>query len=209
MEKAHSCLAVKQKLASNQLLKPLDGDPSCYGLRHPGSASSSSTRAIHAEVTMKSSWMQTRLIHLQLLEGLTEPSQPSCSRSSPRDLNISTAARDASGAEAAEPRGDFALHISLLFFSPPMLVRKLNACFEFLIRPSSFCHLFCFVMHYIQLHISNPQILPRHQNTCQAFTFCCRRIKGLLRLPHTIEQDALSKLGSSDPKPVPSTGLSL
>lgn len=80
---------------------------------------------------------------------------------------------------------------SLFFF--PLNVEKLNACFEFLIRLSSFCHLFCFVMHYIQLHISNPQILPRHQNTCQAFTFRSRRIKGLSRLAHTAERrDALA-----------------
>lgn len=50
-------------------------------------------------------------------------------------------------------------------------VEKLNARFESLIRLSSFCHLFCFVMHYIQLHVSNPQILPRRWNTCQAFPF--------------------------------------
>lgn len=48
-------------------------------------------------------------------------------------------------------------------------------------------------MHYIQLHIFNPQILPRHQNTCQAFTFCSRRIKGLSRPAHITERrDALA-----------------
>lgn len=72
-------------------------------------------------------------------------------------------------------------------------VQKLNACFESLIRLSSFCHLLCFVMHYIQLHISNPQILPRHQSTCQAFPFRSRCIKGLSRLAHTTERrDALA-----------------
>lgn len=94
-------------------------------------------------------------------------------------------------AKAAETKGDFASHILLTFFF--LNVKKLNACFECLIRLSSFCHLFCFVMHYIQLHISNPQILPRHQNTCQAFTFRSRRIKGLSRLAHIAEQrDALA-----------------
>lgn len=69
-----------------------------------------------------------------------------------------------------------------IFFSPLSLnVEKLNAGFEFLIRLSSFCHLFCFVMHYIQLHISNPQILPRCCSTCQAFPFHSRCIKILWR----------------------------
>lgn len=67
------------------------------------------------------------------------------------------------------------------FFFPSLNVEKLNARFEFLIRLSSFCHLFCFVMHYIQLHISNPQILPRCWNTCQAFPFHSPCIKSLWR----------------------------
>lgn len=208
MEKAHSCLAVKQKLMSNRLLKPLDGDPSCYALRHLGSASSSS-HPIHAEVTRKSNWMQARLIHPQLLEGLTQsPRSPLAAGAAP-ETSISALLHGMCAEQRLQRREGILLCIFHFFFFPPTLVRKLNACFEFLIRPSSFCHLFCFVMHYIQLHISNPQILPRHQNTCQAFTSCCRRIKGLLRLTHTIEQDALSKQGSSDPKPVPTqrTGL--
>jgi len=90
----------------------------------------------------------------------------------------------AHGAKVAGRKGDFASRVLLAFLVFPLNVKKLNACFEFLIRLSSFCHLFCFVMHYIQLHISNPQILPRHQNTCQAFTFRSRRIKALPRLAH-------------------------
>lgn len=111
-----------------------------------------------------------------------------------------------------EQRGDgrgFCLtHFALFFF---FNVKKLNARFEFLIRPSSSCHLFCFVMHYIQLHISNPQILPRHQHTCQAFTFRRRRIKGLflsrLLAPRHGMPSGPQQLPYSDPKaaPTPST----
>lgn len=116
-------------------------------------------------------------------------------------------------AKAAEAKGDFASHILLTFFL--LNVKNLNACFECLIRLSSFCHLFCFVVHYIQLHISNPQILPRHQNTCQAFTFRSRRIKGLSRLAHIAEQrDALASPAAAmlrtwkppPPPPSPRTG---
>lgn len=74
---------------------------------------------------------------------------------------------------SVQSKGDFASCIFLAIFFPSLNVEKLNARFEFLIRLSSFCHLFCFVMHYIQLHISNPQILPRRWNTCQAFPFHC------------------------------------
>lgn len=62
--------------------------------------------------------------------------------------------------EHTEPRLQKGKGILKAFFFLPLHVKKLNTCFEFLIQLSSFYHLFCFVMHYIQLHISNPQILP-------------------------------------------------
>lgn len=143
-------------------------------------------------------WMMTGIVCARLLEMFVP---------SPHHPPVGRAVLGTFG--AAQRRTGLLPHTFRPFFF--FNVKKLNARFEFLIRPSSSCHLFCFVMHYIQLHISNPQILPRHQHTCQAFTFRRRRIKGLflsrLLAPRHGMPSGPQQLPYSDPKaaPTPST----
>lgn len=153
-----------------------------FRLHFPDAHLSPASKSIPARQRCRRSFLK-RLVPLSAAEGEhPSPPAPHHSRQEPGGGHR---------AKAAERRGTVPRAFCWLVFS--LNVQKLNACFESLIRLSSFCHLLCFVMHYIQLHISNPQILPRHQSTCQAFPFRSRCIKGLSRLAHTTERrDALA-----------------